>query len=79
MSIRSLQFHRHTCPLCDARMPLVRRDPHPTLGGNTERLTFECLNCREQQTYAERVEAPATRYSLAIASNRAWGSLHGGA
>jgi hypothetical protein len=57
MSIRSLQFHRHTCPLCDARMPLVRRDPHPTLGGNTERLTFECLNCREQQTYAERVEA----------------------
>lgn len=56
MSVRSFQFHGHTCPFCDAKMNLVRRDPHPTLGPNTERLTFECLNCREPQTHAERVE-----------------------
>ena len=53
MSILSFQFH---CPLCDARMNLVRRDPAPSRQPNTERLTFECLNCRELQTHNERVE-----------------------
>jgi hypothetical protein len=52
----SFQFDYPTCPLCDAMMKPVQREPHPRLGRNTERVTFLCLNCRETQTRAERVD-----------------------
>jgi hypothetical protein len=37
-------------------MLLARREPHPTLGSNSERVTFECTNCRQTQTRAESVQ-----------------------
>jgi hypothetical protein len=33
-------------------MNLARRQPHPTLGHNWERVTYECAKCGNQHTRA---------------------------
>jgi hypothetical protein len=33
------------CPKCGQQRLIARRQPHPTLGGDYERCTFECAHC----------------------------------
>jgi hypothetical protein len=56
MFLPSFQFERPACALCGTKMHLARREPHPTLGSGSERVTFECPNCMQTHTRAESVE-----------------------